>query len=61
MLFRSNGSACDVTTSRPDALLVALLHEGELSEHPLPVEPHDRRVGAVALPSGAVRISAPTG
>jgi 5-formyltetrahydrofolate cyclo-ligase len=39
----------------PTAYVVALLHEGELSSEPLPVEAHDVRVDAVVLPSGVVR------
>jgi 5-formyltetrahydrofolate cyclo-ligase len=35
---------------------VALLHDGELLDLPLPVEPHDRPVHAVAAPSGFVRL-----
>jgi 5-formyltetrahydrofolate cyclo-ligase len=46
-----------LTRIRPDALVVALLHEGELLEEPLPAEDHDRRVDAVALPSGVVRLT----
>ena len=42
--------------ARPDALLVALLRDGELVADPLPAEPHDRRVHAVAMPSGLVRL-----
>jgi 5-formyltetrahydrofolate cyclo-ligase len=45
-----------LTRVRPDALLVALLHDGELTDDPLPVEPHDRRVHAVAMPSGLTRL-----
>jgi 5-formyltetrahydrofolate cyclo-ligase len=36
--------------ARPDALVVALLHDGELVDV-LPAEPHDARVDAVVLPS----------
>lgn len=36
--------------------VIALLHPGELVED-LPVEPHDVRVDAVALPDGVVRLS----
>jgi 5-formyltetrahydrofolate cyclo-ligase len=53
-----------LTRIRPDALVVALLHDGELRDEPLPAEPHDRRVDAVAMPSGAVRLGGrpePTG
>jgi 5-formyltetrahydrofolate cyclo-ligase len=46
-----------LTRIRPDALVVALLHDGELLDDPLPAEPHDRRVDAVAMPSGVVRLS----
>lgn len=42
--------------ARPDAVRVALLHDGELSEEPLPHEPHDQRVQAVATPAGVVRL-----
>jgi 5-formyltetrahydrofolate cyclo-ligase len=45
-----------LTRVRPDALLVALLHDGELTDDPLPVEPHDRRVHAVAMPYGLTRL-----
>jgi 5-formyltetrahydrofolate cyclo-ligase len=41
---------------RPDALVVALLYDGELVDT-LPAEPHDRRVTAVILPgSGMIRL-----
>ena len=46
-----------LTRIRPDALVVALLHDGELLDDPLPTEAHDRRVDAVAMPSGVVRLS----
>jgi 5-formyltetrahydrofolate cyclo-ligase len=42
----------------PASYVVALLHDGELSPAPLPVEPHDVRVDAVVMPSGAVRLTA---
>jgi 5-formyltetrahydrofolate cyclo-ligase len=45
-----------LTRIGPDTLVVALLHEGELRDEPLPAEPHDRRVDAVAQPSGLVRL-----
>jgi 5-formyltetrahydrofolate cyclo-ligase len=38
------------------ALVVALLHHGELLDLPIPTEPHDRPVHAVATPSGIVRL-----
>jgi 5-formyltetrahydrofolate cyclo-ligase len=37
--------------ARPDALLVAVVHDDELLDE-LPAEPHDRRVGVVVTPSG---------
>lgn len=37
--------------ARPDALLVAVVHDDELVDE-LPAEPHDRRVGVVVTPSG---------
>jgi 5-formyltetrahydrofolate cyclo-ligase len=37
-----------------DVRVVALLHEGELLDLPVPREPHDRPVHAVALASGLV-------
>jgi 5-formyltetrahydrofolate cyclo-ligase len=42
----------------PGTLVVALLHEGEVTDDELPAEPHDRRVDAVITPAGAVRLSA---
>ncbi|GAB3693246.1 hypothetical protein GCM10028814_34080 [Angustibacter aerolatus] len=42
--------------ARPDALVVALLHDGELVEGPLPVEPHDRPVHVAVTPSAIVRL-----
>ncbi len=46
---------------RPSALVVALLYDGELVDE-LPVEPHDRRVGAVLLPgAGCVHLPEQTG
>jgi 5-formyltetrahydrofolate cyclo-ligase len=47
-----------LTRVRPDALVVALLHDGELRDDPLPAEDHDRRVDAVAMPAGVVRLGA---
>lgn len=37
-------------------LVVALLHDGELLDLPVPTEPHDLPVDAVATPSGLVRL-----
>jgi 5-formyltetrahydrofolate cyclo-ligase len=43
----------------PGALVVALLHPGELVDQPLPREPHDRPVSVVVSTAGVVRLSAP--
>jgi 5-formyltetrahydrofolate cyclo-ligase len=40
---------------RPDAVVVALLYDGELVEA-LPAEPHDARVGAAIQPGGLTRL-----
>src|SRR3954447_1797100 len=37
--------------ARPDAVVVALLHDGEVTAQPLPTEPHDRPVDVVVTPS----------
>jgi 5-formyltetrahydrofolate cyclo-ligase len=37
--------------ARPDALVVALVHDDEVPDGPLPVEPHDRPVDVVVTPS----------
>ncbi len=39
-----------------DVSVVALLHDGEVVDLPVPREPHDRPVHAVALPSGVLRL-----
>lgn len=41
---------------RPGALLVALLHPGELVEQPLPRQAHDRPVHVVVTAEGVVRL-----
>lgn len=51
------GGSYDRALLRSRGLVVALLHDGELSDAPLPAEPHDVRVHAVALPSGVLRLS----
>ncbi len=38
------------------AQVIALLHDGELLDLPVPTEPHDRPVDAAATPSGLVRL-----
>ena len=45
--------------ARPDALLVAVVHDDELLDE-LAAEPHDRRVGVVVTPSGGWQ-ALPTG
>jgi 5-formyltetrahydrofolate cyclo-ligase len=47
VLARLIGSGVDV---------VALLHDGELLDLPVPREPHDQPVHAVVTPSGHVRL-----
>jgi 5-formyltetrahydrofolate cyclo-ligase len=42
----------------PKAWVVVLLHDGEINDEQLPEEPHDRRVNAVATPSGIIRFDA---
>lgn len=44
--------------ARPDAAVIALLFDDELSDEPLPTEPHDVPVHAVATPSGVTWLSA---
>ena len=39
----------------PSAWVVVLLHDGEISDDDMPEEIHDRRVNAVATPSGIIR------
>ena len=50
------GGSYDRALGRARGLVVALLHEGELHDEPLPAEPHDVPVDAVALPGGLVRL-----
>lgn len=47
-----------LTRVAPTALVVALLHDGELVAGPLPSEPHDRPVDVVVTPAGVVRLRA---
>lgn len=44
---------------RPDALVVTLLHDGELADEPLPLDEHDARVDAVITPERGL-VSLPT-
>jgi 5-formyltetrahydrofolate cyclo-ligase len=40
---------------RPGALVLVLLHDGEVLDTPVPAEPHDRPVDVAVTPSGVVR------
>ncbi len=42
-----------------DALVVALVHDGELLDEPVPVQAHDRPVHVVVTPTVTVRVSPP--
>jgi 5-formyltetrahydrofolate cyclo-ligase len=42
--------------ARPDALVVALVHDDEVSTQPLPVEPHDRTVDVVVTPQRVLSV-----
>jgi 5-formyltetrahydrofolate cyclo-ligase len=44
--------------TRPDALVVALVHDDEVPAGPLPVEPHDRPVDVVVTPSRVLVVRA---
>jgi 5-formyltetrahydrofolate cyclo-ligase len=46
---------------RSGALVVALLHPGELQDEPLPAEPHDHPVHVVVTVEGAVRLPTSAG
>ena len=46
-----------LTRTRPDALVVALLHDEELLDDPLPLAAHDRLVDAVVTPRRVVRFA----
>jgi 5-formyltetrahydrofolate cyclo-ligase len=53
-----HGAGCydrGLAIASPEAWVVVLLHDGEISDEQLPEEPHDRRVNAVATPSGIIR------
>lgn len=54
-----NGKGCydrALARVRPGSLVVALLHDGEVSDEPLPAEPHDRPVDVVVTPSAVLRL-----
>ena len=42
--------------ARPDALVVALVHDDEVSTEPLPVEPHDRPVDVIVTPERVLHV-----
>ena len=45
--------------ARPDALVIALLHDDEVLAGPLPVEPHDRPVDVVVTPARVLDVGRP--
>ena len=49
------GGSYDRALARSDAWKIALLHKGEITNEPLPVEPHDQKVSAAATPEIMVR------
>ncbi len=49
------GGSYDRALAKSKAWSIALLHRGELTSEPLPVEPHDQKVNAAATPEIIVR------
>jgi len=49
------GGSYDRALAKSKAWSIALLHRGELTSEPLPVEPHDQKVKAAATPEIIVR------
>jgi 5-formyltetrahydrofolate cyclo-ligase len=49
------GGSYDRVLAKSKAWTIALLHRGELTSEPLPVEPHDQKVKAAATPEIIVR------
>jgi len=49
------GGSYDRALAKSKAWTIALLHRGELTSEPLPVEPHDQKVKAAATPEIIVR------
>ena len=49
------GGSYDRALAKSQAWTIALLHRGELTSEPLPVEPHDQKVKAAATPEIIVR------
>jgi 5-formyltetrahydrofolate cyclo-ligase len=49
------GGSYDRVLEKSKAWKIALLHHGEITNEPLPLEPHDQKVSAVATPEIIVR------
>jgi len=52
------GGSYDRALARLEAWKIALVHHGEITNEPIPVEPHDQRVNAAATPDLIVRFAA---
>ena len=52
------GGSYDRALARLQAWKIALVHHGEITSEPIPVEPHDQRVNAAATPELIVRFAA---
>ena len=52
------GGSYDRALARLEAWKIALVHHGEITNQPIPVEPHDQRVNAAATPDLIVRFAA---
>ena len=55
MRIGQGGGSYDRALVKSKAWTIALLHRGELTSEPLPVEPHDQKVKAAATPEIIVR------
>ena len=51
------GGSYDRALARLEAWKIALVHHGEITNEPIPVEPHDQRVNAAATPDLIVRFA----
>jgi len=51
------GGSYDRALARLEAWKIALVHHGEMTSEPIPVEPHDQRVNAAATPDLIVRFA----
>jgi 5-formyltetrahydrofolate cyclo-ligase len=49
------GGSYDRALARSNAWKIALLHRGEITNEPLPIEPHDQKLNAAATPEIMVR------